>query len=681
MKLDSATSIYNMGDTSIRVKQVVDVNKVILQQLSSFMNNCKYWERNTVAQEEFYRSFIKEIVRIEKEDGIDLFRDFARARNYTIPAQNKIGLRARTLTNALVKSGLISSNRDLSEVGKHYLNNKLKSSDDIEKILGLYSDNLVYLRQFLKLRVYAHDSDDYFYNFRVALKFLSYYDDIPQSDFLRIIESIKPQQSKSEIIEIIEKYKNVSEGKQTFEEYYKYTFSPLLRSQQELDNVREMFHSRDFTDDNFIKYFPNRDKREVSLLYKRFVINLIDLIENHSENAFKEIKRLSRNTKIKKAFSANKIPFSFSNNETIDQFLEKNNKNPLLDTDIYQIYLEFIFSKHNDLIKEYSDMCKRYFQITGLISFDKGLVNLNNKWIIKPLIKILGENFSLNGTASYKDYEKNMESVWFKDKSICEILGISNEMTNELFEIIGIQFGVEDLSNIPTLINNKREQEYRDFVDSHFPKEKIIDILEDISIRNDDKVFKQVTEYATIPTIYEYILTIAWYHISDKKDYLLHESFQLTLDGSKLPLTHRGGGAGDIEIITDKYALLIEATLMDMNTQKRGELEPVIRHATNFTLHNKGMKQVQSLFIANELDDNVLNIFRATQFIQLNGTIEVGSIDGLNIFALTTKEIILLLEKDIKDTYILEIINNNSDNRPIIIENGWRHSIVNKIFS
>ena len=60
--------------------------------------------------------------------------------------------------------------------------------------------------------------------------------------------------------------------------------------------------------------------------------------------------------------------------------------------------------------------------------------------------------------------------------------------------------------------------------------------------------------------------------------------FGVSLDGNKLPLVHKGGGAGDIEVVTDSNATLIEATLMDSNTQKRGELEPVIRHSVNFCL-------------------------------------------------------------------------------------------------
>lgn len=684
MKLESKTSIFNMGDTSIRVKQIVDVNKVILRQLNNFMETIESWGGNNTAQEEFYHSFIKEIVRIEEEEGVELFRDFARERNYTSPKTGKVGLRGRTLTNQLIKIGFIDSNRNLSEVGKHYINDELLPADGIEQVLGLCTDNLAYLRQCLKLRIYSSDSssDSYFYNFRFALKFLAKYDNVPQDDFLKIIESVKPEQSKAEIFKIIDDYENVSKNRYSFEQYYKNTFSPTLRTQQELDEVRSMFTNKDFKDDNFIRYFPNRDSNKTSLLYKEFVLSLIDLVENHSPEAFETVKLLSKDSKIKKAFSENKLPFIFTRNETLEHFLQQNKGNPLLNDDHYYIYLEFIFSKHNDLIREYKDMCRRIFKITGLISFDNGLVNLNNKWIIKPLLEMLGDSFIINGTESYKEYETTLESKWFKDNTTSEILGISSDMIDELLKNIGIQFGVTDITSIPQVINNKREQEYRDFVESHFPREKIINILESINSRKDDEVYKLVTDNATISTIYEYILTMAWYHISDKKNFLLHKSFQVALDGNKLPLTHRGGGAGDIEIITDDYALLIEATLMDKNTQKRGELEPVIRHSINFSLQQKvDKKQVQSIFIANELDNNVLNLFRATQFIQFSGTTETGNINGLNIFALTTKEIIKLLNENKNDRDILNTINDNLNSNPINIENNWRIPIVNKIFA
>ena len=68
-----------------------------------------------------------------------------------------------------------------------------------------------------------------------------------------------------------------------------------------------------------------------------------------------------------------------------------------------------------------------------------------------------------------------------------------------------------------------------------------------ISRRNDKKVQELVTDNALVPTIFEYILAIAWYYISDKK-FQLRKSMQLTFSSDNLPLSHASGNKRDIEI-------------------------------------------------------------------------------------------------------------------------------------
>lgn len=677
MKLDNPQSIFNMGDTSIRVKQLVEVNKLILMHVQKYKNGNFTWERNSELQEDFYKSFIDEIVRLEEDDGIELFNDFKRAKNYSI-SNGRVGLRGRTLTNALVKTGLISQSRKISSIGRAYLNHNLEESDEIERLLGLSEDNLIYLRQFLKLRIYSSDSDNFFYNFRFALKFLSKYKNIPQQDFFKILESIKPEQTEQELHYIINEYSQTYKNQEIFEEYYKRTFAQNLRHKSELKQVKEMFRTNELTDENFIKFFNNRDSNQTSLLYKKFVLLLLEFFKKPSDELLSRLTTLSKDSKIKKAFGEGKIPFSFSRHMTTTEFLEANKSNPLLSGDGYQIYLQFIFSKHNDLIKEYSDMCRRAFQVTGLINFENGLANLNNSWVISPLLELLGNRFILSGNEKFEDYELNDKSVWFSNTSTKDILNITNDDILLLYKKLGDKFNTENLSSIADLIDKKREQEYRSFIKTYFPIDKVIRILELIKTRNDEKVFELVTDNATVPTIYEYILTIAWYYISKNKNFFIHKIFQVSLDGNKLPLTHRGGGAGDIEVINDEYALLIEATLMNMNTQKRGELEPVIRHSINFSLRTTNP---QTIFIANELDNNVLNVFRATQFIQFNGTLNSGIVNGLNIFALTTDEIITILQKGISDSDLLKTISPDNSVNSSFIKNGWRENIISKLLN
>ncbi|EGE54358.1 AlwI family type II restriction endonuclease [Streptococcus parauberis] len=675
MKLDSPNSIFNMGDTSIRVKQLVEVNKLILKHVFEYMSSGLIWERNTILQEEFYKSFIDEIVRLEKEEGIELFSDFRRAKNYKVNP-TRLGLRGRTLTNALMKTGLISSDRKVSSVGQAYFNGDLKEADAIETVLNMSNDNLVYFRQFLKLRIYASDSDDYFYNFRFALQFLSKYDDVPQQDFLKIIESIKPGLSEEELQNIIRDYQGTYNNREIFDDYYQRLFAPTLRSQVELDLVKEMFSKDDLSDENFIKYFNNRDNNQTSLLYKEYVLYLLEFSKNHSDDILAKIIKLSKDDKIKKAFGEGKTPFKISRNTTVTEFLDDNVDNHLLSGDGYQIYLRFIFSKHNDLIREYSDMCRRAFQVTGLISFENGLANLNSKWIISPLIDLLGNKFTLTGSEPYTDYELTADSPWFSDLSTTEILDISSSEIDSIYQVLGEEFGITNLSQVNDVIVERRENEYRTFIETNFPIEKVVTILESIKERDDEKIFELVTETATVPTIYEYVLTIAWYYISKNKKFKVHQLFQVSLDGNKLPLTHRGGGAGDIEIVNEDYSLLIEATLMDMNTQKRGELEPVIRHSINFEIANRNS---QTIFIANELDNNVLNIFRASQYVQFNGTFNSGTINGLRIFALTTDEVMQILIKRISDIELLSIIESHRSPKPQLVLNNWRDEIVKEV--
>lgn len=684
MKLDNATSIYNMGDTSIRVNQLVDINKIILKSLDTFWKNGSKWEKNTLAQEEFYKSFLNKIVEIEKEDGIELFSDFIRAKNYSSPSTNKIGFRGRTLTNALVKTGLIDSKRKISQVGSRYLNDNIKPADILEQLLNLDLDNLLYFRQFLKLRIYSHNSESFFYNFRFAIKFLNRYTDVPKNNFLKILESINPNQSEDELEKIIDFYSEVADGNLSFEQFYTSYFSKVLRSPEQLLEVQKMFTNKDFTDENFIKFFPNRDNNDTSLLYKNFLLKLIKIqdeeIDITSQTIILDLYNLSRNDKIKKAFGAGKIPINISKKDTRESFMENNKDNPLVSNNHFDKYLQFIFSKHNDLIREYSDMGRRAFQVTGIINFSNGLVNLNNSWLFSSLLKIIEDRFKLSGVSDYSLYEENPNSEWFTDLSLIEIFSITENEIEQIKKDIAIKFGINNVDSIKTIIHEKQEKEYRSFVTENFPKEKVVNILSNIQNRNDDEVFKLVTDAATIPTIYEYVLTIAWFHISKNK-FKLSEAFKVSLDGNKLPLSHRGGGAGDIEIITSDYSLLIEATLMNMNTQKRGELEPVIRHSTNFHI-DRNNSNCHTIFIANELDNNVLNIFRAMQFVELSGTYaSKTTINGLSIFALTTSEIIEILNRNIKDTKIIKSINSSKDHSPNSITIGWRDEIIEKILT
>ena len=202
-----------------------------------------------------------------------------------------------------------------------------------------------------------------------------------------------------------------------------------------------------------------------------------------------------------------------------------------------------------------------------------------------------------------------------------------------------------------------------------------------IKVRNDSEVFKLVTDQTTVPAIFEYILGIAWLYISEFKIDLL-SSLNLTLDSSYYPLSYAAGGDGDIIINYEepkKHKLMLEVTLMDRNTQKRGELEPVIRHSVNLGIESD--ENVYSIFVANELDNNVINIFRACNLLNLESSKNKGEyINGVKIVALKIDEVIKLLEKDIHYKYIFKNIENEFINDNIQrINSQWREKFVKNI--
>ncbi|MBY7703766.1 hypothetical protein JIY74_26225 [Vibrio harveyi] len=89
-----------------------------------------------------------------------------------------------------------------------------------------------------------------------------------------------------------------------------------------------------------------------------------------------------------------------------------------------------------------------------------------------------------------------------------EIFDISDkipEIKNTVKKRLNINLN-DDLNRVLEL---QKQINLKNFIYNNFPKEKIIDILINIINRNDDKVFKHVTTSATIPTIFEYIISIA----------------------------------------------------------------------------------------------------------------------------------------------------------------------------
>ena len=672
LKLQSKDSVMNLGDTSFRRKNLLDDYKIMLQGITEQLEE---WNINNSSQMTFYQyvaksglindtfygdyySFISDKFKesiFEKHKNKKGVTDYKSLVKYFILEQKK---RGRTYTNALVKIGLVDEKRKITVVGESLLDGDTKQ-DDIEKLFNLSTDNIIFLRQLLKLRVYESEGENYIYPFRMGIYLLSKFDDIPQKEFCTILSLIRAGKADEEYREILDKYKLVKSKNMSFGEY-------VSRYIQEETLEIEFEEKYRISKEKFEKYFLNRKSKDKIEDYFEFYEVSLSFFENRDSETYKKLEKISKKESIKKAFGFNRIPFKFS--KTVKEFLEENKETIFESKNIEEFnklfYELFRDSKNYDLIFEYNDMTIRTFNLSGIISFENGLVNLSYKWLSKNIFSEIIGMKKLSNEVVKDNFHKNV--------SFSEIFDLSEERIESFIEKLRKENNIPKEISIFEYFSDKIDKDFEKKLEKRFSNDKVCSILNLFKNReNDEKISKEVTDNAKIPTIFEYILAIAWHRISNK-EFNLKKSLKLSLDGDGFPLSHAPGGDGDIIAEYSDFDVMLEATLMDKNTQKRGELEPVIRHTVNLTIKNmEENKKTYTFFVANELDINVINIFRATSQIQLQSTQNREKYtNGIKIYSLTIDKIIFLLENNINYKYFLNRVFENYS-KIKFIGNNW----------
>ncbi|MHB9782481.1 AlwI family type II restriction endonuclease [Streptococcus sp. 10F2] len=645
MKLTSTAETFNVGDTSFRRKTLIDDYKILLLYLQE--TNLEFDEWDNTTQAEFYEKILR---------GTDLF-----SRN----SNEDFAKRGRTLTNALVKIGLTNSKRKLSKVAESWINGNTLSANDVERSLGIDENNLLFTRQLLKLRVYDSNKVNYFYPFRVALGMVLKYQNIPQWDFLTLIHLIQPSFDNQKIKDIINDYQSVNDNNEVFSEFLDRNF-PENTSKVSAD---KLFSTEELNREEFDALFVNRKSSETQELYFEFVNKLLTFKSRKTVQNLESLLGFNSNDKLTKAFGFGKAIFAkskFMKSKNVQDFLEENADNDLLSENNTFIYNQFVLSKKADIVHEYRDMTKRTFNLSGLLEFNTGLVNATNS----EVFSIIFSSMNFSGTENYADYEENLSYLFYQENTITDILNLDEStILSEIKELLG----VENTSQIESVVLTQKEDKFRRFISTTFPREKIIELLPLFSTRDDEKIKAEVSELATVPTIFEYIVAIAWFYIS-KEDFVITKSLNLTLDGEMRPLSHAAGGAGDIVIDYDNLTLMLEVTLMNAQAQKRGEWEPVLRHATNLTVDNSD-KNVITLFIADELDDNTVNIWRAAASVPLRSSYKDGIADLVKIFPLETRKLLHMLKHNIDEQQLLKAIDESYEELAGSFDQSWRDKI------
>ena len=154
---------------------------------------------------------------------------------------------------------------------------------------------------------------------------------------------------------------------------------------------------------------------------------------------------------------------------------------------------------------------------------------------------------------------------------------------------------------------------------------------------------------ADVPTIFEYIIGVAWYRLSGYCGKIL-DYMNLSLDMDLLPRTHAGGGESDIVYkyletpYYPKHTLLIECTLMEGTVQRHGEMEPVSRHLANYMIDED--RNAYCAFVSNNLHASVVSDFRMRKSFPYYRN-DTEHVDGMKIMPLHTRELKQIIEKNI----------------------------------
>lgn len=634
---------WTIGTTSFRTSQLNYKIERQLQLLKEFWSNnsTKKWTDPIVDNTKL------KLTKDEKKPTQVEYYEFLRENNFLTGEASIRDKDAREKTSGLVDIGVLTEDRNLTEVGSciEGLLNKEKNKDNIFLI---DEDSYYYLLQFLKLQI-----TDYGLKIRPfialiymieKLGYLSY------DEFTYLLPLCKNKYDVKQMIRIIE------ENRQGVD------IDTIITTKiYDMPNYLEawMKFRQDYpvTEETFEEIGMNRKSRAYDRPYNTLYHILVDLVFHLKHNSFEE--RLEKYNELyescrKLSGNAQKLWndylfFGYKPNNFDDEFdsnfrkLELSEQKNIIDFK-REFFEKFHSFKWKVNLKEYFDLNKRYFSLTDIVKFEKDKIELDllAKYYFKDIIDELLEEDLLNDNDYINLFHSLVPIESISEKYNVDMSDVVDNINKELGTTLNI-------NNINSYIETEKLKEFNKLIDTKFKTDDIIRLLEQIKNREDETITKYVTDNATVPTIFEYVLGIAWYRISGKKGNIL-KYMNLSLDADLLPKTHAGGGMADIVYkyspsAYPKHDLLLEATLSESTGQRIMEMEPVSRHLGEHIKVTKNETDY-AIFVAAELDDRIIMDFRnrKTYFYPKDN---MEYINGLKIIPITIDILKELLVKNV----------------------------------
>ena len=605
-------------------------------------------EEQLLLLDEFYKKVVKESKWNWNNELQEKYYDFMKDKAFVTGEAKRKDKDAREKTSGLVDIGLITNDRLITEAGRELL--KLTSAGNFKtnNLFNINSDSFVYLRQLLKTSIDV--SGNIVRPFIVTVKCLTELEYLSYDEFTYFVPLIKDEESAKEIISDIKLYR---ERKIKLEDIiYK-----RLMQMPNYKLAKEIFVTSDTDEDLICLIGMNRKSRSYDKQYYKLYENIKNIFLDRGKdyesllNSAKSIKQkpgaLWRNLIFK---TTNVVAIRKSGANSI------NSQCPFLncksEQDLKEIFFKYLHVfKAKATLSDYFDLNRRYFNITDTIIFEDRMIKLDMipKYYFKELIDALYKVAFIKDNNLQANVELETISKAFK-------LDI-----NIVYESLSKDLGItlKSPEQAATYVNDERYRRFNELIDKKFSDSILIELLNCFEKRDDKRIEELVTDEATIPTIFEYILGIIWYKVSERQGNIL-EFMQLSLEANLLPKTHAAGGYADIIyeyeacISYPKHTLLLEATLADGTNQRRMEMEPVSRHLGDYRIRYNNPFDY-SLFVSTYLDKNVISDFRYRKIIPY--TRDEETITGMKIISMDTESLKKIIENNIKYKYLYEVFD------------------------
>lgn len=624
---------WSIGTTSFRTSQLNYKIEIQLQLLKEFWRLNSNLEWNNDTQEKYY-NFIKERGFILGEAKI--------------PDKD-----AREKTSGLVDIGVLTKDRKLTEVGD-VIESLLYKPMNKDNVFLISEDSYNYLLQLLKLQI-KDDSLSIrpFIAFLYMIEKLNY---LTYDEFTYLLPLCKNKHDVKSMIELI-KDNRLGLDIDTI-------ITTKIYDMQNYLEVWDIFR-KDYpvTEETFEVIGMNRKSKSYDRPYNTLYHILVDLVFHLKHNNFEErkekyndlyeaCKNVSGNAQ--KLWN-NYLFFGYKKNQFDEKFDVQFRK---LDISFQRNIIDFkreFFEKFHTFkwkvnLKEYFDLNRRYFSLTDIVKFEDDRIELDllPKYYFKDMIDSLLEEPLLSNNEYLELFYSHIPIEKISDKYTCDL--------TKVIKSINIDLGTNlSIDNINGYIESEKLKEFDKLIESKFSVEDLVRLLEQIKNRDDEEINQYITDNASVPTIFEYILGITWYRISGKKGNIL-SYMNLSLDADLLPKTHAGGGMADIVYKYTKgtypcHDLLIEATLSESTGQRVMEMEPVSRHLGE-NIKSTNNENDYAIFVAPELDERIILDFRSMKqryYPKGNGEY----INGLKIIPITIDILkkILLDNKEYSSIY------------------------------